>query len=795
MSTTNHTDHTDHTDHTNHTNQDFTFHVQGLDCADCARTLETGIAQLEGVEDCTLSFATQKLRITGSVSPDMVIERVRALGYDVHDPSTAQPPADPSSSSFLRFLWQRRDTRLALLGAILILPGIIFDELLGTHSPFTTVTSLGALIVAGVPIARYGLRTLIINRQVSINMLMTIASVGAVAIGAYTEAGMVMVLFAIGEALEGYTTGRAREAIRSLMHVVPDDAILLRPYQPDEHDSSTSTVGRAPTTCSSASEGCSCTEPKPGGEEHAQRVPVAHLQVGDVILVKPGERIPMDGRVVAGASAVNQAPITGESRLIEKTEGADVFASSINGEGSLEVVVTRLAEDNTISRLIRMVEEAQEKRAPMQRFVDRFARYYTPAVVVIALLTALVPTLIFQQPFLNPDPETTGWLYRALALLVVACPCALVISTPVSIISAISTGAKNGVLVKGGAYLEALSRIKAIAFDKTGTLTEGKPSVINVRSAQCTMPQQTNGIPPHLPSEWCEQCDDMLALASAIEQRSTHPLAQAVINESIRRGVAHKYPPAEMVKTLTGHGVTGYVQGRQVLIGSHRYFDFHIPHMDAHCQEAAQDARAGYTSMMISAEGTYLGKITVSDTLRPTSREAIVMLKRAGVSSMVVLTGDDTNTAHVIGKSVGVHDVRAELLPEDKVAVIESLRHDYGTVAMVGDGINDAPALATADVGIAIGGASGGTAQAMETADITLMSDDLRQLPFAFRLSRAMMKTIYTNVALSIGIKVGFLALVLAGTGTMWMAVIADMGTSLLVTLNGMRLLRWKNHP
>lgn len=730
----------------------FTFTITGMDCAGCARSLETGVSQLTGVESCELNFTTEKMHVMGDVTHDIVANRVRELGFDIAEPQNAADSQAnaPSSTSFWQFIWQRRETQFALLGALFILPGLFFEELFAIQHPLIDFMSLAALIVAGVPIARSAWRALRINREVNINVLMTIASIGAVVIGAYTEAGMVMVLFAMGEALEGYTASRARNTIRNLMQVMPNEAIRL-----DQHDDHTDETV----------------------------VNVNELRVGDVIVVKPGERIPMDGQVTKGASAVNQAPITGESRLIEKEVGSELFASSINGEGALEIEVTHLAADNTISRLIKMVEEAQEKRAPAQRFVDQFAKYYTPAVVLLAFLVAVIPPLLFNQPFFNPDANTFGWFYRGLALLVVACPCALVISTPVSIISAISNAAQHGVLIKGGAYLEALSKIKGIALDKTGTLTQGKPAVIRFRAAECVSSVNHD-------AQECEECDDMLALASAVEMRSEHPYGKAVVNESLQRNIKHRYPAAEMVTALTGRGIVGEVNGRQVTIGSHPYFDANIPHTEKQCAEAASDAQNGYTPLMVGAEGQYLGTITVADTVRESSREAIKQLKDVGMDTVVMLTGDNRATAHSVGKELGMTDIRAELLPEHKVDAIKSLQQQYGSIAMVGDGINDTPALATADVSIAIGGAFGGTSQAMETADITLMSDDLRQLPFAYELSQATMRTIRTNVALSIGIKLVFLGLVLIGTGTMWMAVLADVGTSLLVTGNGMRLLR-----
>jgi Zn2+/Cd2+-exporting ATPase len=733
----------------------YTLLIRGMDCAGCARTIESGVAQLAGVTTSELNFTTEKLRVTGMVSKDVVIQRIRDLGFDVvvpADPAIAEQPATatvPKPPHFLAFLWQRNETRLALLGALLIIPGLILHEILGWQAWWIDLLALGAMLSAGIPIARSAARALLINRELNINVLMTIAAIGAVIIGAYTEAGMVMVLFSIGEALEGFTAARARHAIRSMLEVAPTSAVRIV---------------------------------QNGALAYEERVPVTALQVGDTILVKPGEQLPMDGIVRAGVSAVNQAPITGESRLIEKETGSEVFAGSINAEGSLEIEVSRPSADNTISRMIALVEEAQERRAPVQRFVDQFARYYTPAVVVLAVLVAAVPPLFFGQPFWNPTADEFGWLYRALTLLVVACPCALVISTPVSMISAISAAARSGVLIKGGAMLEALSKVRAIAFDKTGTLTAGRPAVVALHAAACQAQ-------PVCTSDTCVDCNDMLVLASAVERRSEHPLAQAILNETSRRGI-HQYPVAESVTALVGRGVQGRVNNQQVVIASHSYFESEIPHHPTICAEATQATTQGYTPVMVGANGHFVGTITIADSVRETSRSAIARLRQAGIQAIVMLTGDQRQTAERIGADVGVTEVRAELLPAQKVAAVQELQQRYGSVAMVGDGINDTPALATANVGIAIGGAHGGTNQAMETADMTLMQDDLRLLPFTFRLSKMAMQTIRINVAFSIGVKLIFLLLTLVGLGTMWMAVLADVGTSLIVTLYGMRLLR-----
>ncbi|MCS7060307.1 MAG: cation-translocating P-type ATPase [Anaerolineae bacterium] len=740
--------------------------VTGIDCAECARSIERSVARLEGVQACSLSFETGRLHVYGRAAPEQVIARVQALGYDAApEASSARAPSHPLS--FVRFLFSRRNSVPAVLGAVLIAPGVLFDELL----PLVGVTSLlpdwavsafslAALAVAGWPVLRSAWRALRLSRQIGINALMSIAAVGAIVIGAHTEAGLVMVLFAIGEALESYTMQRAREAIRSLMELAPQEATVLRPcIDCKSHLGQDGYIGGPCPFC--------------GLEE--QRAPVSDLKVGEMLVIRPGERIAMDGRVISGASSVNQAPITGESAPVEKTVGDKVFAGSVNGAGALMVEITHLAADNTISRMIRLVEEAQEQRAPTQRLVDRFAQRYTPTVVALAALVAVVPPALFGAPFLSPDAHTQGWLYRALELLVIACPCALVISTPVALVSAIASGARNGVLFKGSAYLEALGRVRVIAFDKTGTLTAGNPSVVRVRSTRCT----THGEAP------CEPCDDLLALATAVERRSEHPLARAVVIQAEQNGVSDKYRPAESVTAIAGRGVAGVVNGQHVLIGSHALFEQTVPH-DVHCEEAHIAARNGQTPLLVGADGTYLGYIAVADTVRSNSRSALAELKQAGVERLVMLTGDNLAVARQIAEVAGITHVHADLLPEDKVQAVRALRQQFGAVAMVGDGINDTPALAAADVGISIGG---GTAQAIETADITLMANDLSKLPFALRLSRAALRTIHVNIGLSVGAKLVFFALALAGLGTMWMAVLADVGVSLLVTLNGLRLL------
>ncbi len=738
------------------------YKVIGMDCADCSRIIERGVEKLEGVKQVEIAFTTQQLKVVGPVPEEEVISRVKELGYEIEKEEAASIPQITPKPGFVRYLLSRSDAVYFLIGLALILPGLFLEEFFGIQHPLIDIASVLALISAGVPVLQNAWKSITVTRSMDINVLMIIAGVGAVLIGTYTEAGMVMVLFMLGEIIEGFTGEKSRHAIRSLMELVPQDATRLT---------------------------------RSNGRYESQTVPVADLNPGDMIMVKPGEKIPMDGLVKEGSSHINQSSITGESRPVEKSAGANVYATSLNGEGALVVEVTHRVEDNTISRMIRLVEEAQEKRAPAQRFVDRFAQVYTPLVVVIAFLVAVIPPVLFQQPLLNPDPNTHGWLYRGLALLVVGCPCALVISTPVSIISAISHAARQGILIKGGIFLEELDKIKVFAFDKTGTLTEGRPAVVSFTSVNCINPadlaarrgEHIQVKLQHLRE--CQSCSEMIAMAGAVEQFSEHPLARAIVAAARESDLHHKYQAAD-VKAVAGKGILGKVNGQSVIIGSHSYFDERGLEHEAHCQMVEQDASHGLTPVMVGRDDDYIGTITVGDLLRPNSKTAMKSLKGSGLQATVMLTGDHADVAKVIAPAAGVDVYHAQLLPEDKVEAVRTLQAQYGKIAMVGDGVNDAPALAAADVGIAMGSAQGGSDQAMETGDITLMSDNLNRLSFLLRLSRTTMRTIYFNVAFSILVKLAFFVMVIVGIGTMWMAVFADVGVTLLVTLNGLRLLK-----
>lgn len=719
-----------------------TYLIEGMDCADCVLTIERGVRKLDGVHSVEVNLATTRMVIEGQVAPETVRQRVEALGYGLKDPEPLPKTGQRAKffPGFIQYLLGTRENRFALVGGGLIALGFLLRQA-GIPELWSNGLQIAALALAGYPIARSAFNNLMINRSFSINFLMSTAAIGAVVIGEIPEAASLIFLFVIAEALEGYTAERARGSLRDLAALAPARALLI------------------------TADGVEVT------------IAVEHLKIGDRILVKPGERIPMDGTILSGTSGINQAPITGESLPVEKNAGDEVFAGTVNGAGALEIKVMRLVTDNTLARIIQLVEQAQSMRAPAQRFIDKFARVYTPAMMALAVLVAVAPPLLLGEPFLNPANGTYGWLYRGLALLVIGCPCALVISTPVTIVSAITAAARRGVLIKGGVHLEALQRIKAVAFDKTGTLTRGQPVVSAARTLECDC------------EETCEACDDLLALAASIERRSNHPLAQAVVTAAAQRGMAERYPPAEAVVSLAGMGLQGMVNGRLATIGNHHLFDEQHPHADRLCDWVESAEELGQTTMLVCDGDRVRGYLAVADQLRPESREVIAELKGLG-KTVAILTGDNPRAAQAVSQALNVDRMQAGLLPDGKVAAVDELRSQLGEVVMVGDGINDAPALATATVGIAMGGAS--SAQAMETADVVLMGDDLRQLPYAFRLADFTQRAMVQNIVLSLATKLIFIVLALSGAATLWMAVLADMGVSLVVTFNGMRPLRFE---
>jgi len=726
------------------------FQVEGLDCADCALHLEEALRRTPGVAEVSLDFSLARLRVVPEAGAQVapVVERVAKEMGQTLQPERAGAGEEAQAGEQAGQPWRvwlrrhRRDVMAAVAGVLIVVAA--GSDLLGLAEPVVAGLYIAAIVCGGFYVARAGWTGLRMARSLDMNALMTIAAAGSIFVGEWAEGAVAMFLFALGNSLEGYTMDRARNAIRGLIKLSPRRATVLH------------------------------------GSEETQ-VGVEELEIGDRILVRPGERVPMDGAVLSGESAVNQAPITGESVPVDKGPGDEVFAGTVNGQGALTVRVTHLAADTTIARIIRMVEEAQAQKAPSQRFVDRFARVYTPIVIAVAAAVAIVPPLAgwLSGAFSAPFGE---WFYRALVLLVIACPCALVISTPVSIVSAIASAARAGVLIKGGAYLEALGALKVIAFDKTGTLTAGRPQVVEVRCIE----HQTGA-----PWSECSTCRDVLAVAAAVERRSEHPLARAIVQAAEEQGMMATLPVAEGVQAVAGRGVQGKVDGRRVTVGSHTYIHQAYPDQAHHevCDAIDAAQAAGQTAMVVSDDRDgVMGYIVVADTLRAGVAEVMAALKRIGIERTVMLTGDNEATARAVAAAAQVDEVQAGLLPEQKVAAVEALLASYGAVAMVGDGVNDAPALARASVGIAMGAA--GTDTALETADVALMADDLGKLPFAVRLSRRARGIIRQNVALSLGIKAVFLVLAVAGVATLWMAVFADMGASLIVTFNGMRLLR-----
>lgn len=705
-----------------------TYRVEGLSCVDCAGRIKAAVEHLDGVECCDVDVGTGKLSLQASAPEFDIGPVVRIVEDTGHTLVTS--PGGPSRmrSGFLRFLLSSRATTLTVMAGVLTLAGLV-ASLLAVPTEAHVVPFALAIIIGGIPVVQHAYQEVWMAHSLGINSLMVIAVTGAALIGEWAEAAIVVVLFALGEALEGYAAEKARGALDALLELAPLVALRMQ------------------------------------ADGALQEVAVAELDIGDRVLVRPGDRVSADGVVRKGDSAVDQATITGESVPVDKSPGDSVFAGTINTFGALEVEVTRLAEDTTLGRMIELVQEAQSEQAPVQRFVDRFASVYTPVVTVVALLIAAVPPLAFGQPFLGEG----GWLMRALQMLVIACPCALVISTPVSVVSALTNAASQGVLVKGGRTLEALGRVSVMAFDKTGTLTEGRPVTTDILEVCRDLSHPHRG----------------LEYAAALESQSSHPLARALMAEAEAQQVV--VMPSEEVSVMAGQGVRGRVGGRDVTVASHPYFDAKLPHAEEVCRDAERLAAEGKTVMLVCHGNDVCSVFAVADTPRRESREVVAALKAAGVRT-VMLTGDGEAVANTIGGEVGIDEVRAELLPEEKVSAVRELGSDGQIVAMVGDGVNDAPALAQAGVGIAMGGA--GSDQAMETADVVLMGDDLRQLPYFLGLSRRTNGTIRANVAFALGIKALVFALAVAGIATLWMAIVADVGASVAVILNGMRLRR-----
>jgi Cd2+/Zn2+-exporting ATPase len=695
------------------------FRVSGIDCPSCAGTIAKSVSGMPGVEDVAVDILKGEVKVTlreGGTSRPALAQAITAAGYPVR-------PEGPSGAAGR----PRGPLLAAVISGLLLGIGLMLGWT-GQPDALAIPFLAGAMVAGGWYVAPRGLKALR-NRSPDMHALMTIAAVGAAIIGEWGEGASAMFLFAVALLLEQWAVGRARRAITALMELAPAEALVIRL----------------------------------GGD---QLVPVEAVKVGERIRVRPGERVALDGTIVAGRSALNEAPITGEAIPADKGSGDPVFAGSINGHGALEVRTTRPAHDTTLARILHAVEDAQASRAPVQSLVDRFARVYTPVVVGLAVLVAVVPPLAGLGGF-----ET--WLYRALTLVVIACPCALVISTPVTLVSALTGAARSGVLLKGGAQLEALAHVTTVAFDKTGTLTEGRPVLTDVVAV--------NGLPE----------EEVLRLAASVERHSEHPVARAITRAAEARNVA--LVGAEEFAALPGWGARATVARQELIVGNRRLCDeVGACRDDVHAllERLEQD---GKTAILVARDREPLGVVAVADALRPTAKSAVAALQREGIKRLVMITGDSRTAAEAVARAVGVPEVRARLLPEEKLAAVRELEAQGEVVAVVGDGVNDAPALAAATVGIAMGAA--GTHAALETADVALMGDDLTLLAPTIRRARRTLAIIRQNMTVAIGLKALFLVLAVLGQATLWMAVAADMGASLLVIANGLRALPASSRP
>ncbi|MDZ7268926.1 MAG: cation-translocating P-type ATPase [candidate division KSB1 bacterium] len=700
--------------------------VAGVHCAGCARTIESAVTQMPGVDSVAVNFANGRVKVSFDKSRQnlaRIKERIESAGFQVkHEHRRVQHEARAP-------FWQTPEVAAVALSGVLLGIGLLVDffaraaflDIFGLTFHVATPVLLLALLAGAWHFAPKGLRAVRLL-ALDINFLMTLAIAGAILIGEYVEAASLAFLYSLAELLEGYAVERARRSLRYLTQIAPAQAAVMR-------------------------------------EGREQTVDVHEVRVGETIIARPGERIALDGVVVAGASSVNQSPITGESMPLDKRPGDEVYAGSLNEQGYLEIRITRPAQDTTLSRIIEMVEEAENQKAPSAKFIDRFARVYTPAVVLLAVGIAIVPPLFFHGDF-------KLWFEKALTLLVISCPCALVISTPVAVISAITGAARNGVLIKGGIHLENMAQVRVMAFDKTGTLTSGRLVVTDV-----------------LPRNGLSRAE-LLQLAASLEQRSEHPIAQAILQAAagLPRHLVSEF------KNTAGRGLQGRINGAQYRIGAAEMF---AGEPDALTLAQLQELHAqGKSTMLIGSDYEIAGIIAVADRLRENAGAVVAEIHRLGLET-IMLSGDNALTARAIARAAGLAESRAELLPEAKVDEIRKLQAQFGKVAMVGDGINDAPALATAEVGIAMGAA--GSDAALETADIALMGDDLGRLPYLITLSRRARRIIKQNVWTSLVLKLALGLAVFPGWTTLVIAVLCgDMGATLAVIGNAMRLAGFK---
>lgn len=694
--------------------------IEGLDCPDCAIGLTKTMKKVEGVNKVEVDFFSGKMRVEHTNELEEIIKQVKKTGYKTKLDQKQEKIV--SKKSFTNF-WINIGTITTILSGFFILLGAITNIYLGEKN-LGNVFFILAIIVGSYEISKRGIASLKV-KNLDMNVLMLIAIFGATLIGEFSEGALVVFLFSIGNSLQSFTMSKTKKSISSLIELAPNEALLKT-------------------------------------SSGSKTVPVETLKVDDIILIKPGTRIAIDGRVIDGHSMVNQAAITGESIPVEKNIGDGVYAGTINGHGFLEIQVTKVFKDTKLSNIIRLIQEAQSKKAPIQQTVDKFANYYTPFVVILAVLIATIPPVLFVQPF-------EIWFWKALILLVISCPCALVISTPVAIVSAIGNASKEGILVKGGVYIEEIGRVDVIALDKTGTLTKGNPVVTDIQVIDDT------------------NCPDPLKIAGVLENSSEHPIAKAIIAEANKKGYSLNFK-VKNFKAIIGKGVEGVIEDTHYYLGNMRLFEEIGINIDKIRDVNNDNQKRSVSKIILGTKEKIISVFTLSDDLRSDSKEAIRCLNRMDIEKVVMLTGDNEGTANSIATKLELEDFRSNLLPEDKLTIVDEYIDKGKRVAMVGDGINDGPALAKANVGIAMGAI--GTDSALETADIVLMGDELMKIPYIIDLSKKTIRIIKQNIVFAISLKAIFMTLAVLGLANMWMAIVADTGAAIIVILNGMRLLK-----
>jgi len=692
-----------------------TLHVTGMDCTDCAMSIEHIMSRADGIIDISVNYAAEKMKVeydTSRIAHEDIIQRVKWMGYGVEE---------KARENWFRENWE---FSLSLLAGFFLATGFLGENVGGLTQNAAIGLYFLAYISGGYNATRHAVKAAF-HVRFDIDVLMVVAALGAALVGEWAEGALLLFLFSLGHALEHYAMDRARHAIQSLGEITPKTARMRR-----------------------------------NGLE--KEISVEELLRGDVVIVRPGERIPIDGMVAKGVSSADQSPITGESVPVEKFEGEKVFAGTVNGSGALEIEVTKLAKDTTLARVIELVEEAQTQKSTTQRFTERLERTFVPLILGGVLILILVPPLVGLLPWEEA-------FIRAMTILVAASPCALAIATPSAVLSGIAQAARNGILIKGGVHLENLGELKSIAFDKTGTITRGVPEVTDIYPLE-------------------GGCEELLRTAAAVESRSGHPLAQAILRKAQEMGL--DLPKIGDVQSVIGRGVISELEGDKVQIGNLKLFEGETgPQFEVASRKAQEFEMEGKTCTLVKRGGRILGCIALADGLREDARFALTRLRSLGIESLIMITGDNELTASAVGREVEIDDLRASLLPEEKVSAIEDLLEKYGKVAMIGDGVNDAPALARATVGIAMG--ASGTDVALETADVALMADDLSKLPSVVALSRESRRIIRQNLIISLGVIALLVLTALFGFVGMGIAIVLHEGSTLLVVANALRLLRF----